>query len=53
MREEIRLVSIGWALSDAVTFCNTMRRDREDLESFVAEEEEAYRRAGENALFLL
>ena len=43
MREEIRLTSIGWPLSDAITFCNTMRRDREDLEAFVRQEEEEYR----------
>lgn len=43
MREEMRLVSIGWPLSDALTFCFTMRKDLEDLEGFVSQAESEYR----------
>lgn len=43
MREEMRLVSIGWPLSDALTFCASMRRDRMDLERFVKAQEDDYR----------
>lgn len=44
MREEMRLVSIGWPLSDALTFCFTMRKDLEDLEGFVSQAEKEYRK---------
>lgn len=43
MREEMRLVSIGWPLSDALTFCFTMRKDLEDLEGFISKAEREYR----------
>lgn len=51
MHEELRLVSIGWPLSDALTFCHTMRREGNDLERFVRCAEEEYRQ--ENAVLIL
>lgn len=39
MCEEMRLVSIGWPLSDALSMCFTMRKDGYDLERFVRSEE--------------
>lgn len=36
---EARLMSIGWPYSEAVSICASMRREREDLEAFVIEEE--------------
>lgn len=44
MREEMRLVSIGWPISEALNFCYTMRKDLEDLEGFVSREESEYRK---------
>lgn len=43
MREEMRLVSIGWPLSEALSFCHTMRKDLEDLENFVSQAEKEHR----------
>lgn len=48
MSNEMRLVSIGWPLSDALTFCHTMKKDGYDLERFIACAEEEHRK--ENAL---
>lgn len=39
MLEEIRLVSIGWPLSDALSVCFTLKRDGYDVEKFVRAEE--------------
>lgn len=44
MREEMRLVSIGWPLSEALSFCFTMRKDREDLEGFISKAEAEYKK---------
>lgn len=52
MREEMRLVSIGWPLSEALTFCHSMRRERKDLERFIKAQEDDYR-GSRNAVRLL
>lgn len=45
MRDEMRLVSIGWPLSEALSFCFTMRKDLEDLEGFISQAEAQYKDA--------
>jgi len=40
---EQRLMSIGFPLSEAVSICHSMRQDREDLDKFVREQEQAAR----------
>jgi hypothetical protein len=41
MSDEMRLVSLGFPLSEAVSLCATMRRDG-ILENFIAEQEREY-----------
>lgn len=40
---EQRLISIGFPFSDAVSICHSMRREQDDLERFVIEQEQAVR----------
>lgn len=42
MSDEMRLVSIGWPLEDALTFCFSARKEG-SLEDFIQEQEKIYR----------
>lgn len=43
MKEELRLISIGFPLSEAVSICYSLRKDG-TLEQFIQEQEKKYRR---------
>lgn len=47
MSNEMRLVSIGWPLSDALSICYSLPKDGYDLERFIKCEEQ---KARENAV---
>lgn len=43
MKDELRLISIGFPLSDAVSICYSLRKEG-TLEAFIREQEKKYHR---------